>query len=67
MEANQPKLESKKFSEERIKREKSNILWRKHTELVDKNKLYYTEQEKELIKELLYNQFHLNLEVNIGI
>ena len=50
MEANQPKLESNKFSGERIKREKSNILWRNHTELVDKNKLYYTEQEKELIK-----------------
>ena len=55
MEANQPKLESKKFWDERIKREKSNTLWKNHGELVDKNKLYYTEQEKELIKELLYN------------
>ena len=57
MEANQPKLESKKFSDERIKRGKSNTLWSKYHELVEENKLYYTEQDKELIKELLYTEF----------
>ena len=51
----QKKYELLLFLQEKNKRKKQKILWQNHPELVDKNKLYYTDQDKALIKQLLYN------------
>jgi len=51
----QPKYEELLSISEKNKRIKQNILWKNHPELVDKNKFYYTEEDKKLIKQLLYN------------
>ena len=40
---------------ERIKRAKQKIIWQQYPELVSKDKLYYTDKDKALIKQLLYN------------
>ena len=40
---------------ERIKRAKQKIIWQQNPELVSKDKLYYTDKDKALIKQLLYN------------
>ena len=46
----------KLFEKEKNTRESKNILWKNHPELVHDDKLFYTEEDKKLIKELLYNQ-----------
>ena len=51
----QPKYEELLSISEKNKRIKQNILWKNHPELVDKDKFYYTEEDKKLIKQLLYN------------
>ena len=57
----------KKFSEKNAK-EAKNFDWETHPELFDEEKLYYTKEEKELIKQLLlHRQFHLNIEKNFGL
>ena len=47
----QKKYELLLFLQEKNKRKKQKILWQNHPELVDKNKLYYTDQDKALIKQ----------------
>lgn len=43
----------KLFEKEKNTRESKNILWKNHPELVHDDKLFYTEEDKKLIKELL--------------
>ena len=45
----------KKFSEKKAK-EAKNFDWETHPELFDEEKLYYTKEEKELIKQLLLHR-----------
>ena len=49
----------KLFEKEKNTRESKNILWKNHPELVHDDKLFYTEEDKKLIKELLYNPLPL--------
>ena len=45
----------KKFSDKKAK-EAKNFDWETHPELFDEEKLYYTKEEKELIKQLLLHR-----------
>ena len=44
------------FPREKNNRIRQKLLWKYHKKLVSKDKLYYTDKEKELIKQLLYNE-----------
>ena len=45
----------KLFENEKNARISKQVLWENYPKLVDKDKLFYTEEDKKLIKELLYN------------
>ena len=45
----------KLFENEKNTRISKHVLWENYPKLVDKDKLFYTEEDKKLIKELLYN------------
>ena len=47
----------KEFVAKKLKYEKKEFLWTKYPQLVAKDKLFYTKEDKELIKKLLYNPF----------
>ena len=42
----------KAFDEKKAKYKKAGFSWASHLRLVDKEKLYYTKEDKELIKKL---------------
>ena len=51
----------KAFDEKKAKYKKAGFSWANHLRLVDKEKLYYTKEDKELIKKLLYNPMPKNV------
>ena len=54
------KYELMLFKSEKNKRKKLNILWEKNEYLIAEEKLFYTEEDKILIKKLLYNPIPKN-------
>ena len=46
---------SSKFLEKKEKYAKNGFLWQNYQRLIAEEKLYYTEEDKEIIKKLLYN------------
>ena len=51
----------KAFDDKKEKYRKNGFLWANHLRLVAEEKLYYTKEDKELIKKLLYNPMPKNV------